>query len=138
MDLLDCFTLEVGIGEIGADVYLTRWASFGSGIGYSATAGWTAGRQYGVYTHQGWNGELFKWTAYEMYRERLCGNYKESRDAHVGAADIEKLKLEIGADPYAIGAKAAAYVSVKFLLHPVELADFVCGLFLIDFQEDDK
>lgn len=136
MDLLDCFTLELGANEIGAEVYATRLVDIGANIGYPITIGWTQGRKYGIFTTKGWQADFFNLSAYELYRSSLCGNYNESRDSYTGFATIENCR-KFDNDPCAIGGKVAVYLSVKFQVHPVEIADFLCGLVLIDFQDDD-
>ena len=138
VDLADCFTVELSAGEIALDAYLTRYATVGGGIGYSALLGWSGDyRAYGAYTQRGWNGDFFPLNACEIQRDNLFGSYNSARAVNCGLANCENMK-NLQEDPYAIGGKAAFWFGVKLQFHPVQFADFLTGLFFIDICDDDN
>lgn len=138
VDLADCFTVELGAGEVAMDLYLTRYATLGGGVGYSATLGWIGNeRVYGGYTQRSWNGEFFPKSYYEIQRDNLFGTYNSIRTTNKGNANCKDMKA-LHEDPYAIGVKAAFWGGIKFQFHPVQFADFFCGLFFFDICDDDK
>lgn len=138
VDLLDCFTLEAGVGEGGLNLQLTRYATFGANIGYSGMIGWSFNRQIGVYTQRIWNADFLHINGSDISRKSVLGNYRTVFRVHNGPADIEYLIGEQAFDPYAIGVRAGCYFNFQFQFHPVELADFAAGLLFIDFKKDDK
>ena len=138
VDLLDCFSIEAGIGEIGLNVQFTRYATFGAGIGYSGMIGWSNNRQLGVYTQRIWNADFLNVNGSEVYRENVLGNYKPFFQTNSGLIDMDYYCNSRAVDPYAIGVRAGFYPTIQFQFHPVELADFVAGLLFIDFKNDDK
>lgn len=139
IDLLDCFTLEAGVGEFAFDLYLTRYATFGAGTGYNHAAGFDFNRQYGLYKEKEYHADFLTFSNYETVRSNLAGTYISEHKFNISNADIINYpQLNKNSDPYAIGVKAAFGPGVKFQFHPVEFADFIAGLFLIDFKNDDK
>ena len=138
VDLLDCFTFEVGGGEYSLDLQFTRFATFGGNIGYSGMLGWSANRQLGLYTQRIWNADFLNLNISETNRKSILGNYVKIYSSKKGAVSIENMIDEGAFDPFAIGARIGCYFTVNFLFHPVEFADFLAGWFLVDFREDDN
>ena len=137
-DLIDCFTVEVGVGEIGFDVALTRYCTFGAGIGSSYMTGWSVNDQNGIYKQQSWYADFFNLRAGSTYRRPVLGDYRSIYGSFSGPVDVAAM-LDNGAeDPFAIGVKAGCYVGVNFQLHPVEFLDFLAGFIFIDFKGDDN
>ena len=137
-DLIDCFTVEVGVGEIGVDIKLTRFAEFGAGIGNAYMTGWSVNRQNGLYMQRSYYANFLQLTAADTVRKAICGDYYTIYGLQSGTADIDRMIKEKAEDPFAIGVKAGCYVNFRFLLHPTEFADFIAGIFCIDFSGDDK
>ena len=137
-DLMDIFTVEVGIGELGLDLVLTRYASFGAGVGVLHMLGWSINNQHGIYRQDGWYAYLLNRSAMNIHREKVCGNYASFTRYDDGRIDIGRMDAAQAEDPYAIGLKAGCYLNLNFQIHVTELADFIAGIFFIDFKEDDK
>lgn len=137
-DICDCLTAEVGVGEVGFNLYLTRYANLGAGLGYAHMAGFTVYDQCGVYREQSWYLNLLQLSACDVMRLNMSGNYNQFYRMNGGLADIAQMKLERAEDPYALGFKVCCYANLKLQFHPVEIADFVAGVFCIDLQDDDK
>ena len=141
VDLVDMFSLTVGFGPaIGAQAQITEYCALGGEVGCTAQAIKGINRQYGFALDNGWDASFLMLSAETRERSDEMGTVKhfyfESRgvaiqrrepyDYHNGALDF-----------WAVGAKAAALVEVRFALHPVEIADFVLGWFFIDLKDDD-
>jgi len=137
-DLVDCFTFEVGVGEIGLDLSLTRYATFGAGVGYAYITGFGFNNQNGLFRQQNWYADFLNLRLGETDRKNICGDYKAFRQRYKGEIDIEKMKESGCEDPYAIGVKASCYAGVNLQLHPVEFLDFLAGFIFIDIKDDDK
>ena len=137
-DIVDCFTVEAGIGEIGFNLYLTRYATFGAGVGHSYMTGWSVNDQNGLYCEQSWYANFLQLCKGDTSRRTICGDYVQFYRYSNGAVDISQMISEKAEDPFAIGVKAACYVGFKFQFHPVELADCLAGFLFIDFRGDDE
>lgn len=137
-DLLECFTFEVGIGDIGVDLSLTRYATFGAGVGYAYMTGFGFNDQNGLYRQRYWNADFLNLRLGEIDRRNICGDYQNLRQRYKGEINIDEMKFKAIEDPYAVGVKASCYVGVNFQLHPVEFLDFLAGWFFIDFKDDDR
>ena len=139
MDLADCFTIEFGAGDIALDIDVTKYASFGAGIGNSYNMGWTNKRQIGFFKDANYNADFLCFSNYERNRSNLLGNYKDVYTSNVSSSDIinypRAMRFE---DPYAIGVKAAFLFGVKIQFHPVEFLDFLGELFLFDLNKDSN
>ena len=138
MDFLDCFTVEVSAGDAALQLYLTRYATFGGSVGQPVVGSWSYNRHYGFYTERCWRTDLFQYHAHEIWRKPVWGNFSEQREIIKGIVDIQKMEDAGMEDPYAIGVKGGCIISLKFQIHPVELADFFAGLAGYDFKDDDK
>ncbi len=137
-DLVDCFTGEIGVGEIGIDLKLTRYAEFGTGIGTAYMTGWSINRQNGLYMQRSYYANFLQLSASDTVRKTICGDYIPTYGSNSGTVDIENMLKQNAEDPFAIGIKAGCYINFRFELHPVEIADFIAGIFFIDFKGDDQ
>lgn len=138
-DLMDVITLEIGAGEIGADLQLTRYLTFGAGIGQSYMLGWSINNQFGIYQQKGWYFDCFRYRASSIQREPTFGDYsKIYTSSKSGLADVSAMFDGNVEDPFAIGVRAGCYLNLKFQIHPLELADFIGGLLFIDCPHDDN
>ena len=137
-DLTDVFTVEVGAGELGVDLQLTRHLTLGAGVGYSHMLGWSIFNQHGIYKQQGWYADFLRLRAADLRREQVCGAYTPFAKYNRGSVDINEMSSEKAEDPYAVGVRLGCYLNLKFQIHVTELADFVAGIFFIDFKDDDR
>ena len=137
-DLMDVFTVELGAGELGLDLQLTRYLTLGAGVGKSYMLGWSIFNQHGIYGQQGWYADFLNLRASEIRREQVCGMYMPLYRYSRGSVDIGEMGKSKAEDPYAIGVRIGCYLNFKFQIHVTELADFVAGIFFIDFKDDDR
>ena len=137
-DLMDIFTIELGAGEIGLDLQLTRYLTFGAGIGQSYMLGWSINNQFGIYQQKGWYFDCFRYRASSIQREPVFGDYSKIYTAgKSGLVDFSAMFDSNVEDPTALGVKVCCFLNLKFQIHPVELADFIGGLIFIDCPHDD-
>ena len=137
-DLMDIVTVEAGVGEIGVEFFLTRYAAFGAGIGQGYMLGWSINDQHGIYWQRGWYGSFLNRRSFDIFRKTVCGRYVDLYGDASGKIDAGRMKIEKAEDPYAIGVKVGCYFSLNFQFHPTELVDFLSGIFCLDIKDDDK
>ncbi len=141
LDALDVFTVNVGAGPV-ADISLQATAAFwgGGNVGMSGKLYKAYNRQYGAGIEQGWYWELVAVGQEDrsvIDGTALVNKYTENRD---GVPDFRSrvYDLETGArDYWACGGSLGLLVIADLYLHPVEIADFITGIFLYDLKGDD-
>jgi hypothetical protein len=138
LDMLDVFSIGVGIGY-GMEVHCTRAVQFGY-LGALPVVGWWPKRELGV--QAGGYGDF----SVGPFSEKTL---KFKRMGTRGAREVfleKERALDVPSDPiyqehldyWGIGAAAYAFfMGAEFELHPVEVADLVCGFLFIDFMWDD-
>ena len=138
-DLMDIITVELGAGEIGLDLQLTRSLTFGAGIGQSYMLGWSINNQFGIYQQKGWYFDCFRYRASSIRRDPTFGDYSSIFTSDKsGLVDVSAMFDGNVEDPFALGVKACCYLNLKVQVHPLELADFIGGLLFIDCPHDDN
>ncbi len=141
LDLNDAFTFTLGVGaEAAADVRITRYCQLGGAYGSQYFLAKDYMNQYGGGYLNGWNYGLIVLADEQKYLEDNFCTVKDYiiKSQGVGIPsrndDIYKRKAR---DFWSVGATAGWLVLADFQMHPVEFADFVCGIFFIDLNEDD-
>ena len=137
-DFMDIFTVEAGVGEFGASVQLTRYATFGAGVGQKYMLGMSHNDQYGIYKQSGWYADIMRFNISDIQRKNVIGAYLPFHTFDSKMINIDKMRAEKAIDPYAIGVNVGCYITLKFQLHMLELADFFTGIFCYDLSNDDK
>lgn len=141
MDALDIVTLSVGVGPVvRADVYATRAFAFGAGVGAEVMAVKGYNRQYGVCREAGYNMSFAMFNSVNLTRDgqsRLVVPFVIDEDGF--PSPNERLyEFYSGArDYWAFGGSLALGLAGTLAIHPVEIADFITGIFFIDLKEDD-
>lgn len=140
MDALDIFSVSVGIGPtVRAELMATEYCKVGGGIGYLAGFVKDYNRQYGIGVRNGWYWSLI--TAQQEELERIgYGAVKSYQQDFTGVpepTDVIYDFYEGERDFWRIGGALGLLVEGELYLHPVEVADFVCGIFFIDLRGDD-
>ena len=142
LDLNDSFTMSLGAGaNAGAELTLTRYFQPGGFYGseYYITKGYN--NQYGGAYSQGWNYSFAPPLTDECrFLDDSFGSVKEfiirEEGLHIPVRTEEVYDKKIR-DFWSIGVSAGWIVSFNFEIHPVDLADFVTGLFFYDFKGND-
>ncbi len=141
VDAFDCFTVNLGVGPVlHAQLMCTRACMVGGSVGMSTKLYKDHNRQYGVGIEDGWYWSLPGIGEEDLRRDRIVGLTKSYWEAHAGfpVPTQRVYDLQEGArDYWQIGGALGALIEGELYIHPVEGADFVAGLFFIDFKGDD-
>ncbi len=141
VDFVDCFSATVGFGPaIEGRAWVTRWLSFGGGIGATAKVVKQINRQYGTCLDSGWNAHFMVISA-EAYEIEKCSRgvkkyYQYSTGVPLPGEKIYDIHNG-ERDFWSIGAEGAVLGQFSFEIHPIEMADFITGIFFIDLKGDD-
>lgn len=140
MDLLDITSWSIGTGVTSKlKVRLTRAFGFGWGIGPSGNLVKAYDRRIGFALDN--DGEIFIPGAGigDIQREYTTGNLIDYWFQYKGMLlpGNPIFARDKAYDYWAIEVEAAAFVGVKFAIHPVEIADFIAGLFFYDGISND-
>lgn len=142
VDFMDMFSVELGFGPTArAEVRVTRAFAFGAGWSATADAIKACNRQYGFGLKDGWdanficisaeNTEMTDRTRYVdkvLYSFEGVPSYRDSiYNVDTGSRDYWEIGVQAG----------AGIVELDAGVHPVEVADFITGLFFYDFKGDD-
>jgi hypothetical protein len=121
-------------------VWITRPIAFGGGVGATARVIKQINRQYGTALDSGWNAHFMVISAESYEIEECSRGVKKYYYYSTGVPLCSEKVYDIYTgerDYYSIGVDAAAMGAISFELHPIEMADFVTGLFFIDLKGDD-
>lgn len=142
LDALDTFSVNLGVGPVAeARLMFTRYCDIGAGwSGSTYKAFKDYNRQYGAGVEEGWYWS-FIFVGEEEYRvteaTSMLDKYVECR-AGVPSPVTRAYDIVNGPrDFWAIGGSLGLLLDGNLYIHPLELADFVLGFFLIDFKSDD-
>ncbi|MDD5697177.1 MAG: hypothetical protein PHH77_01050 [Victivallaceae bacterium] len=141
MDALDIVTVSVGVGPvIRAEVHATRALAFGVGAGAEVMAVKGCNRQYGVCREAGYD------LSFAMFNKVCLTRDGESRLVEPFVIDEDGFPLPgerlyefyHGArDYWELGGSLALGIAGTLAIHPIEIADFITGIFFIDLKDDD-
>jgi len=141
VDIDDIFSSSIGVGaESGMQVRLTRYCQYGGSYGskYYFTKGYS--RQYGGAYMNGYNIQDTCWIYENRYVEDCMGTvrpYIIKQDKFTVPTYSQEVYREDIRDLWEIGVGGGWLIYVDFYVHPVEIADFVTGIFLVDIRGDD-
>ncbi len=141
LDLLDCFSVSLGIGPVvEGRLMFTRACDVGGGIGYSCKATKEYGRQIGVGIEEFWYWSLI-FVGEESYSmnegSAWVRKYQEDR---LGVPDFGTRTYDFfegQRDYWAIGGALGLGIDGSVYIHPVEWADLALGFLFIDIRNDD-
>jgi len=142
LDALDTFSVTLGVGATAeARLMGTRYCDIGAGwnsISFKAYKDFN--RQYGLAVEEGWYWS-FIFVGEEEFRITdgtfLMDKYVECR-AGVPMPTMRSYNFYTGPrDLWAIGGALGLGLDGSVYIHPVELVDFVLGIFMVDIREDD-
>jgi hypothetical protein len=139
LDMLDVVSFGVGIGY-GMEVHCTRALQLSyMEVPSCPLVGWWPKRelatQFGGYQEAAFGPWSFKKHKYKRMGTRGA---REIDIEHEGLDEPSDPIYQQHLDYWGIGAAAYAFfMGAEFEVHPVEIADLVCGILFIDFMWDD-
>jgi len=141
MDALDVFSVSVGVGPVvRAELHATRGFAFGGGAGAEVMVLKGCNRQYGVCRQAGYDISFAMFNRVNMTRDgqsRLIVPFVIDEDGFP-LPNQRLYELYNGArDYWALGGSLSFGLATSVALHPIEIADFVTGIFFIDLKDDD-
>jgi hypothetical protein len=142
MDAFDIFGFQFGFGpELSGEIQVTNYLKAIGFIGEKYFIGKGYNRQFGGGHTDGWEFDVFCFTSSYRYLDNVYGTYKDEFVFDGKSLHIPFFKHNIYDDGlvdfWAVGVRAGWLVNVGFEIHPVDIADFVTGIFLIDIKNDD-
>ena len=141
IDALDTVSVALGVGPVvEARLMATRAIDVGLGIGKTAKAYKIHNRQYGLGIEEWWYWS-FVCVGEESYSvlesTSLVDRYVETRTGFPEPFQRVYDFFEGPRDYWAFGGSLGLFVDGDLYVHPVELADFILGFFLLDIKDDD-
>lgn len=140
MDLADIFSVDLEAGTTAKlGVRFTHAFGFGFGIGDSGKVAWNYNRKYGTSINtasQVWFIGASKGT---LMQDCIYGNLDEYDYSFSGFRyfwDPEFAKKY--QDYWALEFSGVLLAGGRIAIHPVEIADFICGIFCFDLTKDDR
>lgn len=141
MDALDIVTFSVGVGPVvKAELYATRAFAFGAGVGAEVMAVKDCNRQYGVCREAGYAMSFAMFNKVNMTRDgqsRLVVPFVIDEDGFPSPNDRLYEFYSGARDYWAFGGSLALGIAGTLAIHPIEIADFITGIFFIDLKDDD-
>ena len=141
VDALDTFSVSLGFGPvIEARLMATRAIDVGAGIGMAAKAYKLHNRQYGFGVEDGWYWSFICIGEEDFSVFESVGTVQMFDETRTGFPEPTQRVYDFfdGArDYWAFGGALGLGLDGELYVHPVELADFVLGFFLIDIKQDD-
>lgn len=142
IDLFDCFSINLGVGPVllRAELMATRACAVGGGYGTSYRLYKDYNRQYGVGIQSGWYYSLIFLGEEDMRRDRVAGSVRSYWETYAGVPEpFQRIYNPVDGqrDYWQFGGALGALIEAEVYLHPIEGFDFLCGIFFIDFKQDD-
>ena len=141
VDFADMFSITLGFGPaIGLKAQATKYCALGGEVGPTVQMIKGINRQYGFAKQSGYDVSFLMISAERRDRVDPIGSVKKYYYYSTGVPSMEKNPYDLhkgAVDFWGVGGKIAALVELQAEIHPVEIADFVLGLFFIDIKGDD-
>ncbi|OGV34796.1 MAG: hypothetical protein A2020_09750 [Lentisphaerae bacterium GWF2_45_14] len=142
LDTVDIFTLELGFGhEVALQPRITNYCKLIGFSGEKYFIGKGFKRQIGGGHTEGWEISAICLTASYRYLDETFGTFDDEfvydvTNMHIPSPsnNVYKNKIE---DFWGVGVFVGCLASVNVQIHPVEMADLITGIFLIDIANDD-
>lgn len=141
IDATDIFTLQAGAGgAFAVDVHVTKYFQIGGwhGPSYFLEKGYA--RQYGGGNKSGSAFGILCFDYNETFVTETFGTVREyyiEKDEFGMADFMLDPYMSDDADFWAIGFNGGWLLNFAANVHPIEIADFVTGIFFIDLMNDD-
>ena len=141
MDAVDIITVSVGVGPVvRAEMHATRAFAFGAGVGAEVMALKGCNRQYGVCREAGYDMSFAMFNRVDLTRDgqsRLVVPFIIDEDGFPLPGDRLYGFHDGARDYWELGGSLALGLAGTLAIHPVEIFDFITGIFFIDLKDDD-
>lgn len=141
IDCWDIFSLDLKGGPYaGLGFRVTRAFGLGAEGGINVGLYKDVNRQYGVAFERGGQAQFLFLTAEDVSVTNPIGTVKDywTHGCNFPSCNDNIYKIKTGArDYWSIDAYAYVLAGAKFSLHPIEIADFITGIFFYDLKDDD-
>ena len=141
MDFLDMTSLDLKGGLYGGLGFrITNYFGLGAQYGVNAGLYKDVNRQYGIGFERGYQAQLLFLTMEDISVTDPIGTVKEywRHGCNFPDSNAEIYAIGTGArDYWAIEVYAYALAGAKVGIHPIEVADFITGIFFYDLIDDD-
>ena len=139
LDALDTFTLNIGFGPVLEARLQATAAIWGGGrVGMSWKMYKAYNRQYGFGTEDGWYWEFVSVGEENLGVLESTSPVHEYTDVRSGFPEPFNPVYRHGNRYYwAIGGSLGGLVIGDLYIHPIDIADFVTGIFFYDLKGDD-
>ena len=141
VDAVDTFSVTVKAGpSIGAGFHVTRALGLGAEVGTTFGIYKEVNRQYGFALENGYQAQFIFLTAENISVLDPIGSVKEywqvGNDFPSCFDGIYNFTSG-SRDYWAIDTYLSAFIGARVAIHPIEIADFLTGLFFYDLKGDD-
>lgn len=141
VDMADMVDASAGFGPtVKAKLWVTRYMSFGGGIGGSAKIIKGYNRQYGAGLESGWNASFMMLSAENTEMTETTRDVQQYFNYYSGVPSLDNSVYNFWKGPkdmFSIGAEGALFGELDGEIHPFEIIDFVAGWFFLDPKGDD-
>lgn len=141
LDAVDIFTVSVGVGPIAkVELHATRAFAFGGGAGAQVMVLKGCNRQYGVCREAGYSMSFAMFNKIDITRDgesRLVVPFIIDEDGFPRPGERIYEFYNGALDYWSLGGSMALGLAGSVAIHPIEIADFLTGIFFIDLKDDD-
>lgn len=141
LDFLDIFDVSLGFGpEVKAQAWVTRYFSFGGGVGGVAKLIKAYNRQYGAGLQSGWSLSFMMLSAEDSEMYETTRGVQKYFACYSGIPSINDNVYNFWKGPrdiFSIGAEGAIFGELDAEIHPFAIINFVTGFFFIDLKGDN-
>lgn len=141
MDALDIFTMSIGVGPVArAKLYASRGFAFGGGAGAEVMLLKGCNRQYGVCRQAGYDASFAMFNRINLTRDgqsRLVRHFIIDEEGFPSPNERLYEFYDGARDYWVIGGDLSLGLATSVGIHPIEIADFITGIFFIDLKDDD-
>ena len=141
VDAVDIFSISLGVGPVARiELMATEACRGGVRFGFAAQMVKQVNRQYGFGVR---SGQQLSVIALGYEEESMFHSYGTVNAYDIslnGVPDVNDVLYDVndGArDYWRLGGALGLLVEGELYLHPLEIADFVCGVFMYDLKGDD-
>lgn len=141
LDFFDMVSLSIRLGPaVDAEIRTTRAFGLAGGAGPFGELLWGPNRQYGFALQEGWNWQFCSISGENTTRWNVLGNTRDywqfGRNFPLPSEPIYQV-LTGPRDYWVLEGGLMCFAGIQAGVHPLQIADFFCGLVFVDLLNDD-